>query len=280
MKKTMRAWMIMLLILCLCSTAFAVEPPLLDYEGFAADLMSQGITIPQTMEEALGDTDFGLLPEYELTVDEENERFILRTNLITEDVDIFSEDYSLFTTFVKTDEPGVYVASAKTTCRGDDLTYGAPLGELSEYSQIRMVTRHEKNPNVFPLWCIFDIETGRCEDYRVETYLTDTIICQKRLNSYGNGDGAFEYSIENESNGYDLEINFDISTGGVKFCRFWDWEQEASVNFYQKSMNQLSFEGYSYRPLESIKWTLDEQPCEAPFEVTPDLYPYPSFLPQ
>ena len=263
MKKMLLGILVCSVLLSMCVTTYAIEPPVIDYEGFAERLKERGIKIPQTLDEAVGDTHFGDLPKYELTVDEETNRAIVRTDLITEDVSMMSNDFSLYADFAVTDEPGVYVAENVTSLDG--------------FKRLRMVSRNALDPNVFDLWCTFDLATGRCEECRTEYYLMDEIFISKSLTTWETGEGSVAICIRDDVYGMRLKLEFDVTTGELCYVSVWDWEEPlAMVSYQYKEFHQLHVGDYDYM---DGQWTLNDEPCEAPFELTPDMYPYPSFLP-
>lgn len=176
----MRKWLsgvaLFSFLLCLCASACAVEPSDLDYEGFAVYLQEQGFPVPQTWEEAAGDDYFGDLPKYELIVDEENDQYILRTDLVEGDIfiDIFSRDTDFDHVFQETDEPGVYAAHG-----------------IGDHTTLFIHVYDEKATGLFDFECYYDLtNSDRCTSYLKQHHLTDTIDVSKEILNRGDGTGS------------------------------------------------------------------------------------------
>lgn len=89
-----------------------------------------------------------------------------------------------------------------------------------------MTTRHEKDPNVFPLWYIYNLETGSCENYRTEEYVTDTVYDRKMLWNFGNGNSSFDVDIADQNRAMTLGVDYGIHTGKPNGFGFCDGENE------------------------------------------------------
>lgn len=272
MKKLLLGFVLYSLLLCLCASACAEEPTSNDYEDFAAYLQEQGITIPQTLEEAMGDTDFSDVPEFELIVDEENDQYVLRTDLGEADayISIFSNDLTLDRDFQKTDEPGVYVAKG-----------------IGQHTDLHIIVPDEKDPDIYRIECYFDLENPEEGPSVLKEYhLTDTIIVSKHMFNYGGGTGTFDYILSkkaytNNEWYYEesLQLEFLVPTGeleSVYYQSMHDNEASLSVIFIDKALRFLHYGDYDYSIYDG--WEKNGEPCDLPFTLTPEL-PYPTFLP-
>lgn len=271
MNRRILAFLVCGLVFGLCTTAVAVEPPKIDYEGLASELMAQGIPIPQTMDEAINDMSFTYLPEYEMTFDEKNNQYVVRTSVPFSDIDMMDNMFTIWTDFTETDDPHVFVVT--------------PEADISKYTRIRMISRHENDPNVWPIYCEFDLKTGKCNAYRTAHFATDQFVIEYSISNFG----SKMYTAEREP-GYYYVDDFTYRVRDVDYSRsiwlYYDaltselvsvecYDEEAEVTFFRKELYKLRFGEYLF---EDGLWTKDGQLCEAPFQLTPDTYPYPSFL--
>lgn len=268
MKKTLLGWLVCGLLLCMCATACAVEPPAIDYEGLAERLQAQGILIPQTLEAAMGDFTVDTLPEYELTIDEKNDQYILHVEIAEGYFELLTEDGKA-TAFQKAKEPGVY------TVKG-----------IGDYSTLQLIEHNARGVKDDVIWCCFELSDGRCSTYRYIQNLPGAIQIIRDLVSYGNGDGGFWYSVADNKHtpNTTLELSFDLGSGDLNLCAVSTLDNDTfayqCVSFQNGELFGINVDDYCYHAPSIDPWTKNGVPCEAPFEVTPDMYPYPSFMPQ
>lgn len=273
MKKWLFGVVLYSLLLCLCASACADESSVIDCEDFAAYLQGQGITIPKTLEEAIGDDDFSNPPKYELIVDEKNDQYILWTDLGETDANIcmFSNDMEFYRDFHKTNEPGVYVAKG-----------------IGNHTDLYISVFDEKDPDILSIECYYDLEkSGNCISFLKEYHLTDTLVVSKRRSYSDDGSDAFEYTISKKAYTDDkwyyeniLELDFQVPTGELERVAYDNshyGKVDLRVIFVEKELFFLTYDEYDYSIYDG--WEKNGDPCDPPFELTPDLFPYPSFLP-
>ena len=265
--------MLLTLSLLVCTAAHAMEPPAVDLSDFAAELERKGYPIPKTLDEAIGDATFGTIPEYELIVDKQNDQYILKLNaegeVIAELAKYIGTDIEL-QPFKKTGALGVYTAKG-----------------IGDYDELRIdISNHD---SVYfqedSYW--FELSSDRCVLHSFYVYdISGSLSIQKMLRN--NNRPSFEY-IAQDIKGYSVTIRFRIGMEDAVTCSLNEKTPTGSVAVIYRGGNldrieyndfiYLGQNGYWSTFDENGVWSPDSPTCTGPFEVTPDMYPYPDFLP-
>lgn len=276
------------LSLLVCTAAHATEPPVIDLSDFAAELDRMDCSIPKTLNRAIGDTAFGTLPKYELTVDELNDRYILEVNATDfnyaflmrfDDAGIDEAE------FKDTGTPGVYTVDG--IAEFDELvieTFGVIYKSvLRRHASDSSLSQEDVFINQEDTYTI-ELPSKHCRSHSCVQYPTESIIIKKILQDDGDGGGSFLYQAENGM--YSITISFDVVTDAVEYCALsiHSANELKGVTYLNRELRYLYFDNYAYAVDDDSSvgdgyWTKDGQPCAAPFEGVHYMYPYPGFLP-
>lgn len=274
--------MLLTLSLLVCTAAHAMEPPVIDLSGFAAELDRKGYPVPKTLDEAIGDASFGSIPKYELIVDELNDQYILKLDAEGEVsaklVGYQADDKK----FKKSDAQGVY--AAKGIGDYDELWIDIISDDSVYYQKDSYQIKLSSNRCIYQSIYFYDFSASlaikKVLDNVIFPFLSFT---------------GFYYIVEDYQSNYTVNIYFDLSTDepttysmsvdtsngpvtveyeGGNLDRIHYHDQYSDQSYIYSVHN-----GYWSAYDESNTWTPDNPPCTGPFEVTPDMYPYPDFLP-
>ena len=269
--------MLLTLSLLVCTAAHAMEPPAVDLSDFAAELERKGYPIPKTLDEAIGDTAFGTLPEYELIVDKQNDQYILKLDaegeVSAELAKYIGTDIEL-QPFKKAGALGVYTAKG-----------------IGDYDELGINISNDDGRYFQEDSYWFELSTDRCVLHSFYVYdISGSLSIQKMLRN--DSQPTFQYIaldyIANEVR-YGVSILFRIGMEDAVTCSLNEKTPTGSVAVIYRGGNldrieyndfiYLGQNGYWSTFDENGVWSPDSPTCTAPFEVTPDMYPYPDFLP-